>query len=90
MKPPITHVAIRFQGKVWSLPKPNRHHHVIWYIVKETGVDHVDSYGKDQGFLDSSGKYLSREEALISAKHNGQLREDRPIWNNELYSENLW
>ncbi len=25
----ITHVAIRFQGKVYSLPAPNRHHDVI-------------------------------------------------------------
>ena len=25
----ITHVAIKYNGVVYSLPKPNRHHHVI-------------------------------------------------------------
>lgn len=30
--PYITHVAIKYNGKVYSLPKPNRHHHVIRMI----------------------------------------------------------
>ena len=50
----------------------------------------VDSHGDDQGFLDNTGKYLNRKEALEVAKINGQLRSDRPIWHNELFSENLW
>lgn len=87
---PITHVAICFKGIVYSLPKPNRHHNIIWKIVEETGIDKVDSYGDDQGFLDSAGKYLTRKEALDNARANGQLRDDRPIWNDELFSENLW
>ena len=87
-RPPITHVAIQFQGKVYSLPKPNRHHDVIRYIVEQTGVDTVDH--TVQGFLDASGKFLTRKQALIHAEVNGQLREDRPIWANQLFSENLW
>lgn len=87
---PITHVAIRFNGIIYSLPKPNRHHHVIWLIVEKTEVDTVDSHGEDQGFLDSEGNYLTRKEALDNARFNGQLRDDRSIWNEELYSENLW
>jgi hypothetical protein len=87
---PITHVAIRFNGVVYSLPKPNRHHNVIWLIVEQTGVETVDAHGEDQGFLDSEGEYLTRKEALDNARFNDQLRDDRPIWNEELFSENLW
>lgn len=89
-RPRITHVAIRFQGKVYALPAPNRHHHVIAHICQEAGVSFVDSHGEDQGFLDESGRYLTRKQALISAQVNGQMREDRPVWHNELYSENVW
>lgn len=86
----ITHVAVRFNGKVYSMPRPHRHHHVIALIVEKTGVATVDSLGEDQGFLDGAGRYLTRWQALRVAKKHGQLRDDRPIWNDELYSENLW
>lgn len=90
-RPPITHVAIRFNGKVYSLPKPNRHHDVIRHIVEvNPGLTHVDAYDEDQGFLDESGRYLNRRQALMSAQLNNQLLEGRPILHNELFSENLW
>jgi hypothetical protein len=86
---PITHVAIRFGGKIWSLPAPNRHHDVIRLIVQETGVDHVDANGDDQGFLDASGRYLRRKAALASARINGQIkRETAP--GHGLFSEDIW
>lgn len=85
----ITHVAIRFNAKIYSLPPPNRHHNVILKIVEETGVANVNASGEDQGFLDSTGKYLTRKEALDLAIENGQLRWDQPIY-SQLYSENLW
>lgn len=45
----ITHVAIEFNGKVWSLPKPNRHHHVIRAIAAEngTGINGPDIQGDE-------------------------------------------
>jgi hypothetical protein len=88
--PPITEVAIRFGGAVYSLPKPNRHHDVIRGIVEATGVASVDSLDEDQDFLDAAGRYLTRRQALRVAQANGQMRNDRPVWNDELYSENLW
>lgn len=43
----------------------------------------------DQGFIDSDGRYLSREEALIVAKEAGQLL--RKTGNEyELFSEDLY
>ncbi len=87
----ITHVAIRFGGKIWSLPKPNRHHHIMLQIIKDNPeIKYVDAHGDDQGFLNEDGEYLTRAEAFVVAKENGQLRADRPIWYDELYSENLW
>lgn len=86
----LTHVAIRFQGKVWSLPAPNRHHHVIWHIVKETGVDHVDAREDDQGFLDETGQYYRRRQALFHAQKCGQIREGTTIRMGMLFSEDVW
>jgi hypothetical protein len=83
----ITHVAILVHGKLWSLPKPNRHHHIIYQIYLETGKQLVDD---EQGFLDHEGNFLDRAAALIHAKNCNQLRSDRPIWDDWLYSENLW
>jgi len=86
----ITHVAIRFKDIVFALLCPNRHHDVIRKIVEETGVSHVDSYDEDQGFLDETGKYLTRKQALRVATINNQLLSDRNVYHNELCSENLW
>lgn len=69
----ITHVAIRYQGKIWSLPAPNRHHHVIRFISEQTGDKYIDAHGDDQGFLTEKGTYLSRERALEVARLNGQI-----------------
>jgi len=56
----ITHVAIKYNGVVYSLPAPNRHHNVIRLIG---GV-----YGSDiQGFLDEEGVFLNRREAYVLA-----------------------
>ncbi len=82
----ITHVAIIYNGKLYSLPKPNRHHHIIHQIHLDTGD--MDIYG-DQGFLDDQGNFLSRKDALIHAKACNQLN-DRPLWDDWLYSENVW
>lgn len=86
----ITHVAIRFQGKVWALPKPNRHHHVIAFIVEQTGVDHVNSMGEDQGFVDANGQYLTRRQALVRASFTEQILDRSQLRGDRLYSEDLW
>jgi hypothetical protein len=88
-RPPITHVAIRFEGCEYSLPSPNRHHDVIRLIVDVMGVEYVDAHGDDQGFLDAEGRYLTRAQAMVNASLHDQLRADRPVY-YELYSENLW
>ena len=98
-KPPITHVAVRFKGCVWSLPRPYRHHHVlrtIWWLAQEFGewtgekVEKIDANREDQGFLDAEGHYLNRKQAFVSAELNGQFRPNHPTCPGELYSEDIW
>jgi len=86
----ITHVAIRFRGKVYSLPSPNRHHHVISMIVAETGAHTVDARDDDQGFLDETGTFLRRGQALVSAQLHGQIKPGAVIRGAKLYSEDVW
>jgi hypothetical protein len=87
---PLTHVAVRYRGEVYSLPEPNRHFHVIYLISSKFGGIYIDARDDDQGFLDSSGRFLNRKQALVSAQVNNQLLKDRPIIGGRLYSENLW
>lgn len=82
----ISHVAIKFQDRVFSLPRPNRHHNVIDLIVKETGVPFVRR--EIQGFLDADGNFMDRKEAAVYAKKVGQIPNLK--WPPNLYSEDLW
>lgn len=84
----ITHVAIIFQGKTYSLPTPpNRHPHVIWMINAATGlpVDH-----DIQGFLDDQGIFLDRKAAMVHARACNQLRDPAHCTSDILFSEDLW
>lgn len=90
VRPRITHVAIRVGDAIYALPAPNRHHHIIRWMVDEKGFDTVEAHGDDQGFVDADGHYLTRKQALVSAQLNDQMRVDQPVWHGELYSENLW
>lgn len=86
----ITHVAIRFRGIVYSLPQPNRHHHVIRFIIDTTGISSVDVGDHDQGFLDEGGKYLTRRQALGIARLYGQVKDPARVRAGQLTSEDLW
>ena len=69
----ITGVAIKDKnGKVWSLPKPNRHGHVIHVIYQsENGKELLSEH--IQGFIDDSGTFYTRIEAWREAKHCNQI-----------------
>lgn len=83
----ITHVAIKYGSKVYSLPKPNRHHHIIRMIGRMRGPN-------TQGFLDDQGKFLDRRAAYKIAAANGQLDRSNhgpgAYQGDELFSEDLW
>jgi hypothetical protein len=83
----ITHVAIFYKGKVYSLPKPCRHHDVIRLISRETGEQSLAQ--NEQGFLDDKGRFLRRKPALIHAQECGQILPGAGKF-PQLYSEDVW
>lgn len=102
----ITGVALRMtDGRVWSLPKPNRHGHLFPLIHQTIGDkkkslrmlrDHV------QGFVDDQGRFLNRREAFDEAfRCNQVLPPYNPVKPSErrgkvdptpreLFSEDMW
>ena len=83
----ITHVAIKYDGTVFSLPKPNRHHDVIRMIARLNGVGIA---GPDvQGFVTDTGIFLGRRQAMLYALDHEQVL--NPVGHiTQLYSEDLW
>jgi hypothetical protein len=79
----IVAVAIIHRDKTYSLPRPNRHHHVIRHIAGTTDVDHVDG---EQGFLDDAGNFLNRAAAAKHAFACGQIKGEK----KGLFSEDVW
>lgn len=91
-RPRITHVAIRFRDKVHSLPEPNRHADIVYVIIREdVNVDYVDiDRDGEFGFLDETGRFLNRKQALVSADINDQIKDRSKVLIGQLYSEALW
>lgn len=81
-------VAIKYEGKVHSLPRPNRHHNVIRAIAQENGVGIKG--GDIQGFLTDTGRFVGRVEALRIALRAGQVLDPSNIRAGRLFSEDLW
>ena len=85
----ITHVAIKQDGKIYSLPMPSRHHNVIHMMVEicglkipitgEEGFIWTDDTGRDMNFVD-------REIAAALAYNSGWVE----VLKGKLYSEDLW
>lgn len=87
----ITHVAIMRGGKVYSLPSPNRHHHVLYSGMMDEKDD--DEERDVQGFVDDTGQFLNRAEAYVIATASGQInrrKEPGDYDGTDLYSEDLW
>ena len=84
--PMITHVAVRYKGFAFSLPRPFRHHHVHNCLIHLVGG--INDFSTD-GFLTNKYFFLNRKEAFSLVSQNGQLlRKD--ITDNKLFSEDVW
>lgn len=84
----IVAVAIRdTDGTIYTLPQPARHHHVIRMMVEEH--NRPTPIIGEQGFLDESGRFLNRKQALYTANKNNQVIEKHPPV-NLLLSEDVW
>lgn len=83
----ITGVAIKKDGVVYSLPKPNRHHDVIKMMTEEYKLTPPNS--GEQGFIDNFGDFYLRKPAKLIAILNNQLLTTARD-NDMLFSEDLW
>ena len=81
----IVAVAILYQNRIYSLPRPNRHHHLIQALRRSGFPINVV---KDQGFITSAGRYVDRIEGRKLAIQSGQL--ETTILPRMLLSEDLW
>lgn len=83
----VARAAIIFEGLLYTLEPPSRHHHIIHSIA--SFLDRTSVGENEQGFVDEAGVFMDRVEALDVARAAGQLLPDRPVF-RELFSENLW
>lgn len=98
----IVAAAISRNGTIWTLPAPARHCHLLWVMHKvlcwnpvRNGYDRwsaEDERRMVQGFVDESGAFLDRVQAMDHAvacgqegRHRADLQSQR-----ELFSEDLW
>jgi hypothetical protein len=89
-RPKLTHVAIRdTEDRIWSLPAPLRHMHVQ-AVMREHGAVQKPDNQWNQGFLDETGRYLTRKQAIVNAELNDQILNGRRINQSTLLSEDVW
>ena len=82
----ITGVAIKdHDGTVYSLPKPNAHHHVIALMVS---LGKPKPISGEQGFVLEDGRFVDRIEGAAIALKSGQI--SKLHWPPRLYSQDLW
>lgn len=89
-KPGETHivgVAIMFDGRCVSLPKPFRHFH-IFALASLLNIRWEEEVS---GFMTNEGIFVTREEARAIATACDQPRRySGALFDEKLYSEDLW
>lgn len=83
----ISLAAIIQDGKVYTVPRPGRHHDIIWLLAK---LGFKTPIIGEQGFTDFNGNFVDRYKARIIAEENNQLIERAQKHSMMLFSEDLW
>ena len=84
----ITHVAIIYEGLVYMMPKPKRHHDVIKFICDTLQIDFIGE--NIQGFGTDKNVFLDRIEAQKHALVCNQVLDVSKLRGQWLFSEDLW
>ncbi len=84
----IEKAAILFQGRVYSVFPPGRHHDVVKAIIEQNpSVTRV--MPNVQGFVTSNGRFVQRDEACVIATKADQIKvKTNPA--HLLFSEDVW
>lgn len=91
----IKQAAILKDGQIWTLPRPARHHNILWAMYDVENNSNPEQRPKIipahgiQGFIDGSGNFLDRVESAIRAEKCRQLVKPLDAPPN-LFSEDLW
>lgn len=74
----------RHSGVIVSTLKPGRHHHIFHALPYDSDME--------QGFLTSTGRFVSREGAYCIALEARQIeaKPKSPYGENVLFTEDLW
>lgn len=83
----IVAAAILHEDRVYWLPAPARHHDVVRFMAEKFGLG--PEAMREQGFIDSDGRWLRRKPACIIAKRAGQIR-NKTFPLDTLFSEDMW
>lgn len=95
MSEKIHQAAILRDGDIWTLPKPARHHNILWAMHDVDNNSTPDKRPKiiaargEQGFVTSAGRFVGREEAYAIAIQSGQIKFPASA-PPKLYSEDVW
>jgi hypothetical protein len=81
----IIAVAIRTEQDTYELPRPARHHHLIYELAYR---GHAIPITGEQGFIDDQRGFVTREEAAQIALSQGQVTKLHAP--PSLFSEDLW
>jgi hypothetical protein len=85
----IDRAAVRCGDKVYSVPRPGRHHDILRVIFEANDPLLPLITLRDQGFVTDQGRFVSREEACVIARAAGQiLVKTNPEY--QLFSEDVW
>lgn len=84
----IVAAALCRNGLIYTMPKRARHGDIIRHVDVNHGATHNPFLPDEQGFITSTGRFVSRRVAAGVAIDAGQI--DSPQWGAELYSEDLW
>lgn len=86
-------VCAALRGSNWTVLCGPRHYDKIMHDQidqMELPEQFYHLSGNAQGFVDNSGEYFTRKEALIIAQEAGQLRGTKHFPKDELLSEDLY
>ena len=84
----IDRAAIFYNGVIYAVPRPGRHHTVIAMMANE-GLPNEAMALPNQGFVTSTGRFVDRYEGARIARAAGQIiREPTPP--DMLTSEDVW
>lgn len=82
----IISAAVYHEGLIFSMPRPNRHHHIV-HKLHDMGLPKTTQ--RYQGFVTTTGRFVDRKEAAVIALANGQISRLKFV-SDELFSEDLW